>query len=45
MLVRALGETVRRGTPPSRHTHHDDQQQRCQGIVAVDATATEEALG
>jgi hypothetical protein len=38
VLVRALGETVRRGTPPSRHAHHDDQQGRSRAIVAVDAT-------
>jgi hypothetical protein len=39
VLVRALGETVRRGSPPSpHHAHHDDQHQRSQAIVAVDAT-------
>jgi hypothetical protein len=39
VLVRALDETVRRGTPPSRHAHHDDDQQgRSRAIVAVDAT-------
>ncbi len=38
VLVRALGETVRRSASPSRHAHHDDQQQESQSIVAVDAT-------
>lgn len=38
VLVRALGETVRRGTPTSRHAHHDDQQGVYRAIVAVDAT-------
>jgi hypothetical protein len=38
VLVRALGETVRRGTHPSPHAHHDDQQGMSPGIVAVDAT-------
>ena len=38
VLVRALGETVRCGASPSRHAHHDDQQQESQSIVAVDAT-------
>src|SRR3712207_1228571 len=38
VLVHALGETVRCGTPLSRHAHHDDQQQRSQAIGAVDAT-------
>jgi hypothetical protein len=39
VLVRALGETVRRGKSPSRHAHYDDDQQgRSQAIVAVDAT-------
>jgi hypothetical protein len=38
VLVRALGETVRRGASPSRHAHHDDQQQESRSIVAMDAT-------
>jgi hypothetical protein len=38
VLVRALGETVRRGASPSRHAHHDDQQQESRSIAAVDAT-------
>jgi hypothetical protein len=38
LLQAALGETQRRGGPPSRHAHHDDQQRRSQAIVAVDAT-------
>jgi hypothetical protein len=38
VLVRALGETVKRGSPRSPHDHHDNQQRRSQAIVAVDAT-------
>jgi DDE family transposase/transposase-like protein DUF772 len=39
VLVRALGETVRRGPSLSRHAHRDDdQQQESRVIVAVDAT-------
>jgi hypothetical protein len=41
VLVRALGETVRRGPPPSRRAHpdsDDDQRKKPQAIVAVDAT-------
>lgn len=37
VLVRALGETVRRGPSPSSHARHDYQQQS-RSIVAVDAT-------
>jgi hypothetical protein len=38
VLVRALGETVRRGASPSRHAHHDDQQQESRSIDAMDAS-------
>ena len=38
VLVRALGETVKRGSPRSPHARHDDQRRRSQAIVAVDAT-------
>ena len=37
VLVRALGETVRRGPSPSSHARHD-YQQGSRSIVAVDAT-------
>ena len=37
VLVRALGETVRRGPSPSSHARHDYQQES-RSIVAVDAT-------
>jgi hypothetical protein len=38
VLVRALGQTVRRAPPPSRPAYLNDDQPRPQAIVAVDAT-------
>jgi hypothetical protein len=41
VLVRALGETVRRGPSPSRHAHHHHYQlQESQSIIAVDAAGS-----